>query len=280
MPQEYYQLFCFQTLQGVHFPKARAWYPEKAVTRNAHLKWTNRTSPPAQNNIEYSVTVMVNSAAYKVDKEITKQFLLEESDELVMMGSGGGAITDGSFGVDLPGCINVEDMPWACFPEPQYLNKINTMLDFAAARSRIVAPWISQEVYASITGKHLRVNDKGNYLQFLGFCVVVGSHFVEGKSYEHLCKDYGDLPLKDHSYACFLEMPHCQIHMKRIKAEWVKELPTWDSESQTITNIENWRVLTVTNSPILNPGIRVTSEEFDNCMTFTEKGMSYNTFLI
>ena len=55
---------------------------------------------------------MINSAPYKVDKEITKQFLLEETDELVMMGSGGGAIMDGSFGVDLPGCINIEDMPW------------------------------------------------------------------------------------------------------------------------------------------------------------------------
>ena len=154
------------------------------------------------------------------------------------------------------------------------------MLDFAAAGSRIVAPWISQEVYASITGKNLPVSGKGNYLRFLGFCVVVGSHFVEGQSFQHLCKQYRDLPLKDHSYAHFLEMPHRRIHMKRIKADWIQELPTWDSESQTITNTENWRVLTVTNSPTVNPGIRVTTQEFENCMTFTQKGMSYNSFLL
>ena len=134
-PQDFYQLFGFTMPQSVHFPKTGGWYPEKAITRNANLKWTNCSGPPAQSNIQESMTVMINSQAYKLDEDITKDFLREKTDDLVMMGSGGAATLDRSFGVDLPGCINAEEISWVSFPKPQYLNKINSILDLAALGS-------------------------------------------------------------------------------------------------------------------------------------------------
>ena len=157
-PQDFYQLFGFSMPQGIHFLQTGGWYSKKAITRNANLKWTNCSSPLACDNIEHSVTAIINSQAYKLDKKMTLAFLNKTSDDLVMMGSRGAATLDGSFGVDLVGCINAEDMSWATFPQPQYLNSINKMLDLAALGSQIVAAFILEEVYSAVTGKILAVH--------------------------------------------------------------------------------------------------------------------------
>ena len=52
----------------------------------------------------------------------------------------------------------------------------------------------------------------------------------------------------------------------------------WDPASGTISHIDNWKVLTVTNCPTTHPGIQVTTKEFHHCMTLTNTGISYETF--
>ena len=279
-PEPVYQLFCFNTRNGVYFPLENAWYPEGAIVRNGVLKWTTRNKPPVRADAgRHKNTVIGNSKLYKKEHASLRRFLEGGSDDLVVFGSAGAPDFNGDYGVDLIGCLNAEDMTWASYPHPQEMNSVNEVLEAAVLDNRIVAFFISRKVYDHVLSSPVRANRKENSdLRFLGFFEVVGSRIVQGDELEELREEFKDASSDDQTKSRFCEMPHRRYDLKKIKKAWVKSLPRWDRYQRCISGEDGWSVLTVTNSPAVKAVSVVPREGYKGRLGLGKQAVSYVSF--
>ena len=275
-PKSYYQLFCFQSRDGIHFPQAGGWYRSEAVTANADIKWGN-SKPPCPQSDPYSVVVFINTKMYKLNKKNLEDFLNGDTKELEMICSGGAPMENGSFGVDLANCINAENLPWATMPKAQSMNKMNATLDKCASGNKLLFPFISPEVYCEATNKTMNESYKGK-LRCLGLTRIKAMHIVEGLDDAEMETFYAHLSSGDQTYARYAEMPHRKLILAKEEGNYINHLPTMNPETEEIEKGEGWRVLTVTNCEQIRPTVNISRKAYTNCIGLGENRITTKTF--
>ena len=193
------QIFHFNNSQGVYYPTKGEWYNANDVARIAGLQW-EKQSMTAKNicrdDSPYCLNTIISKATYKVEAESNRRYINRmlgqgggsagrDEDVVMVFGSGGAPQDAGSFGANTVDAFREHTASWAITEHTQRRTGINDVLHDSAAMGKVVAYFITGNVYNHLTGNR-RPDKDAKDVFCMGFFVVEKYMMEQGKTFAFL----------------------------------------------------------------------------------------------